>query len=394
MPAMATQLAQPLEELVESCAQAIESATFEAASSWKRAVPGRSIVGCFPVYSPLEIFHAAGMLPVGVAGGGNRLEISHADARFQSFVCSIVKSTLELGMQGRLDDFDALVFHSICDPARNLASVFARNFPDKHIQYIHFPQRINAPDAVDYLTAEYERLARWAGEITGNVPTDESLYASVGLYDEIRRLIRELYAIRRERPHDLSTRELYAIVRYGHLVPPEQHLAVLREAARQVLARSGKLKDRARVVIVGSFCEQPPLDLIAAIESAGCYVLDDDFVLGRRFFTEDVGATAQPPLRTLAEAYVRRSVDASVKHDVTRSKARALVDRVRGVQADAVVVLTPKFCEPALFDYVLYRTAFQDAGIPHVFLEFEEKMWLFDKIKTEIETFVESLLFA
>jgi hypothetical protein len=32
--------------------------------------------------------------------------------------------------------------------------------------------------------------------------------------------------------------------------------------------------------------------------------------------------------------------------------------------------------------------------MPHVFLEFEEKMWLFDKIKTEIETFVESLLFA
>jgi benzoyl-CoA reductase subunit C len=391
---MVTSIAPPFEEIIEICSQAIESLEFEAATAWKQAQPGRAIVGCFPVYSPVEIFHAAGMLPVGLAGGGNRLEISHADARFQSFVCSIIKSTLELGMQGKLNDFDALVFHSICDPARNLASVFTRNFPDKHIQYIHFPQRIDKPDAVDYLTAEYERVARWAAELTGRVPTDDDLRASTALYDDIRRAIRELYSLRRERPHDLSTRELYAIVRYGHVVPPEQHLELLRDVTEKLQTRRGKPKDRARIVIVGSFCEQPPLDLIAAIESAGCYLLDDDFVLGRRFFAGDVGSDDQPPLRKLAQAYVRQSVDASTKHDLTHSKAQALAERVRSYGADAAVVLTAKFCEPALFDYVLYRKALHDAGIPHVFLEFEEKMWLFDKIKTEIETFVESLLFT
>ena len=158
-----------------SARKPIESLEFEDALAWKGAAAGRVLVGCFPVYSPVEIFHAAGALPVGLAGGGNRLEISHADARFQSFVCSIIKSTLELGMQGKLDAFEALVFHSICDPARNLASVFARNFEHKKIEYIHFPQRINAPDAADYLTAEYERLANWAGELTGHQPTDEDL---------------------------------------------------------------------------------------------------------------------------------------------------------------------------------------------------------------------------
>jgi hypothetical protein len=32
-------------------------------------------------------------------------------------------------------------------------------------------------------------------------------------------------------------------------------------------------------------------------------------------------------------------------------------------------------------------------GIPHLCLEFEEKMWIFDKARTEVETFVESMLF-
>ncbi|HET9096684.1 MAG TPA: 2-hydroxyacyl-CoA dehydratase family protein, partial [Candidatus Baltobacteraceae bacterium] len=119
--------ALPLEEIIEHCTEAIESLEFAQALAWKRAQPGRTIIGSFPVYSPIEVFHAAGALPVGLTGGGNRLEISHADARFQSFVCSIVKSTLELSLTGKLDEFDGFVFHSICDPARNLASVFARN---------------------------------------------------------------------------------------------------------------------------------------------------------------------------------------------------------------------------------------------------------------------------
>src|ERR1017187_3665550 len=164
---MAVELSTPLEETIERCAEAIESLEFPEASAWKREATGRAIVGCFPVYTPAEIFHAADVLPVGLVGGGNRLEISHADSRFQSFVCSIVKSTLELAMVGKLDDFDGFVFHSICDPARNLASVFKRNLEHKQVEYIHFPPRLGAPHAVGYLEAEYRRILDWAAALTG-----------------------------------------------------------------------------------------------------------------------------------------------------------------------------------------------------------------------------------
>ena len=64
-----------------------------------RARTGRGAVACYPVYAPVELGRAAGMLPVGLFGGGNRIEIAHADSRFQSFICSVVKSTMELGFQ-------------------------------------------------------------------------------------------------------------------------------------------------------------------------------------------------------------------------------------------------------------------------------------------------------
>lgn len=390
---MITDIVAPFDELIERCSEAIETVDFAAASAWKAQVPGRAIIGCFPVYSPTELFHAAGALPVGLTGGGNRLEITHADSRFQSFICSIIKSTLELGITGVLNDFDGVVFHSICDPARNLASVFTRNFEKQKIEYIHFPQRLDSPDAIDYLEREYRRILDWAHEITGHAATDEDLRNSIALYNGVRSAMRRLYDIRRERPYALTTRELYILVRYGHIVPPEEHLALLTNVIDQLQDRPGTPKDRARILIIGSFCEQPPLDLIASIEDAGCYIIDDDFLLGRRFFSNDI-ELSDTPLCDLAKAYVQQSVDASTKHDLKGSKAQRLAQRAREYGVDAVVVLTAKFCEPALFDYVLYRRALQEANIPHIFLEFEEKAWLFDKIKTEIETFVESLLFG
>ena len=73
-------------------------------------------------------------------------------------------------------------------------------------------------------------------------------------------------------------------------------------------------------------------------------------------------------------------------------KAKHLIDRFRETGAAAVIILAAKFCEPALFDYAIYRQALEREGIPHLFLEFEEKMWIFDKARTEVETFVESML--
>ena len=43
-------------------------------------------LGHFPVYFPEEIAHAAGLLPVNVIGGGNKLELKHADAHMGSFI--------------------------------------------------------------------------------------------------------------------------------------------------------------------------------------------------------------------------------------------------------------------------------------------------------------------
>jgi benzoyl-CoA reductase subunit C len=305
-----------------------------------------------------------------------------------------VKSTLELGLTNRLNFLEGMLFHSICDPARNLASVFVRNFPQMFVEYIHFPQNLASPLGAQYLETEYQRVLSRIEERAGRKVTAEDLKRSIDLFNRIRGALRELYQIRAESPHLISTAESFLLVRAGTLMAPEDHLALLEEVLRQLPGRAARPKDRIRVVLEGSFCELPPVGLIEALEEAGCYILDDDFLRGWRWFTQDIPVNDDRQLRALAESYCNRSYYSGVKHDLRENKWGHLIRMAQDKKADAVVILAAKFCEPALFDYALYRKALDDANIPHLLMEFEEKTWIFDRARTEVETFVESLMFA
>lgn len=374
------------------CEEIINDLNFSTVRNWKEQHPGGKAIGYFPVYAPVELIRACGMLPVGLNGAGDQLDIQYADARFGSFICSIIKTTLEMGLTQHLEPFDGLLFSSICDSARNLCFVMKRNFPNLYIDFVHLPQNPNSAANVDFLLSEYERVIEKLKQLGGQHPTDDSLNEAIALYNENRRLTRQLYQLRASQPHLLSTAELYSLVRAGNFLPVEEHSALLEENLASMSFRTGKQRDSVRIIIEGSFCEQPPLDLIRILEAAGCYIVDDDFVLGPRWFVDDVPSNGNP-LRTLAESYLNRSVYSSVRHDFRKPRHKALIEKARSRNADAVLLLIAKFCEPAYFDYVLFKQELEREGIPHLLMEFEEKMFTFERLRTEIETFVESLLF-
>ena len=359
---------------------------------WKARHPGGRAIASYPVWAPAEVIHAAGMLPLSLLGGGTSVELTHADARFQSFVCSIAKSTLELGFQGRLAGVDGLVFSNICDVARNLASIYKRNFPGTFVEYLHLPQNSTSPAVVPYLASELRRLAAGFETAFGLKVTEPALADAIEAYDGLRARLRALYALRIAEPQKLGTTELYTILRAATLVPVAEATAALDELLAGLASREARPRDRLRVVVEGAFCEQPPLGLLEILEEAGCYVVEDDLLLGWRWYTADVAGEGDPFAR-LASAYVDRAVPSSTRHESRAHRATGLIEKVRRGRADAVVFMPAKFCEPALFDYVLMKQGLERAGIPHMLVEFEEKMWTFERTRSEIETFVESMLF-
>ncbi len=78
-----------LEQILSRAQTLYEDVDYKAVAEWKSCAPGRRAIGYMPIYVPRELIHAAGMLPVGIFGGGDRLEIIRGDAYFQSYICHI-----------------------------------------------------------------------------------------------------------------------------------------------------------------------------------------------------------------------------------------------------------------------------------------------------------------
>lgn len=381
-----------VESILQRCRGRADEPLCAVAERWKADHPGGRVVALYPVWAPAELVHAAGMLPVALLGGGSAVELTHADARFQSFVCSIAKSTLELGFQDLVRGVDGFVFSNICDVARNLAAIYRRNFPHVFVEYLHLPQNSTSTAVVAYTAAELRRLAEGFARAFDLAVTEPALSKAIETYNALRARVRALYELRAATPEKLSTVELYLVLRAVTTTPPEDALSWLDPLLAGLPSRAGRRQDRLRVVVEGAFCEQPPLGLLEVLEEAGCYVVEDDLLLGWRWFTAEV-PTDGDPFERLAWAYVNQAVPSSTRHEGRQPRVAGLLDKVRRTRADAVIFTPAKFCEPALFDYVLLKQGLERAGVPHLVVEFEEKMWTFERTRNEIETFVESMLF-
>lgn len=377
--------ALPLDAALAACRDLVEDPAFPTVHAWKER--GGKVVGHFQVYFPEELAHAAGLLPVKVRGAP--VEMRLADSHFGSYLCSILRSSLEVCLDGRLP-LDLFVTHPICDAARNLAGVWSRNLPYPS-QILYLPQNANSAGSAAYLRDEYTRLLGDLEELGGRGVTPADLARSIGVFNENRRLLRELYAIKRDAPWLLPADQAYVLVALGGLLPREEHNALLAALLPQVRARTMRAQDRIRVVFEGGFCEQPPLDLLAVIAQS-CYVVDDDLLIGLRFLVEDVD-TESDPLAALADAYLNRSTYSPVQHDTRKPKEHMLLERIRASGAQAAILAAAKMCEPGLDEQVAYTKALDEAHIPYFVTEFEEKMSGFDQMQLQLETFVESILF-
>jgi len=375
-----------LDDILLEVRDLVEDPDMPTANRWREQ--GGKIAGHFQVYFPEEIVHAAGMLPFKMRGAP--LEPTQADSRFGSYLCSILKTSLELCLTDRVK-LDMFVTHPICDAARNLAPVFGRNY-DYPCQILYLPQNPNSAHSVEYLTDEYGRLKRLVEQVSGKTITDADLRNSIAVFNRNRRLLRELYDIKRETPWLVAAEDAYALVSSAGLMPREEHNDLLEHVLPRIRERQQKAEDRIRVVFEGGFCEQPPFDLIRVL-GRSCYLVDDDLLIGLRWIVEDVDVEGDP-LHNLSYAYIERSSYSPVQHDLRKPKEEMLEKRIDKAKADAVVLAAAKMCEPGLEEQVAYVTALEKRGLPYFVSEFEENMTSFAHLEMQLDTFMENLLFG
>jgi benzoyl-CoA reductase subunit C len=284
-----------------------------------------------------------------------------------------------------------MLFPSICDVIRNLSGMWQILFPTKYVRYVDVPQ--NYDDAVGgkFYIEEMQHIRDDLGNLRGAPITDAELNASIAAYNDNRAALRDLYAYRAAKPWQAPTSEVYLVQRAGMVLPVEEHTALVRQylAAAEKLSRPKR--DNARVVLTGGFCEQPPLALIKSIEMAGCYVVDDDFMLVTRWLLDEVPADANP-LQELSRAFLHRSASTAAKYDTTREeKGVFLMKQVKTRGAEGVIFAAPSFCDPALLERPMLQDVLSKHGIPHTAFKYAENTGQMAPIREQAGTFADSI---
>ena len=384
-------MTQTTSEIVSRCETLYEDLNFTAAREWKAAEKGRKVIGYMPVYVPRELIHAAGMLPLGIMGGGDKLEVIHGDAYYQSYICRIPRSTIELGVSGRVDFVDGMLFPSICDVIRNLSGMWKMLFPETYSKYFDVPQTYEDEIGGTFYIGEMRELLHDLEGISGRKISDDDIRKSIVVYNENRRLVNELYELRAQVPWNAPASEAYLVIRAGLVLPVEEHSKLLRQYIDAAKAEERPIKDNSKVVVTGMFCEQPPLNLIKSLELSGCYVVDDDFMLVSRWLIGDV-PTEGDPVYNLSQAFLHHSMSTAAKYEPDQAeKGQFLVRAVRETGAEGVIFASTSFCDPALLDRPMLQNVLKEADIPFIAFKYAENSGQMQPIREQAGTFVDSI---
>ncbi|HEY6063985.1 MAG TPA: benzoyl-CoA reductase subunit C [Chitinophagaceae bacterium] len=378
-------------DILAYCNEIAFDLNFTKAKEWKTAGKNRALVAFLPIYFPREITHAANGLAVGLMGVGDRKQIIKGDAYYQSYICHLPRGIIEMALDNSLAEFDGFVFPAICDCVRNLSGMFKLAEQGKFQRYFDYPQNFDSLIGGVFYRQELHKIIDDTYRVNGIELRTETLNHSISLFNINRKLIEEIYSIRQQYPWRLSAVDTYLIIRAGLAMPVEEHNQLLGEVVEIISEERGEPMDNIRVVITGSFCEQPPLGLIKSIEMAGCYIVDDDFMQGSRWIEGAIDESTNDPLAALTDAYLTQSTFASAVYDVGNPKGKRLVELVKNRNADGVIFSAASFCDPALLDRPELQKHCDAAGIPHINFQYHENTGQFKVIKEQAGTFSDSI---
>jgi len=380
-----------LEQILERCEELYEDIDLECVRAWKQDHPGAIAIGFLPTYVPREIIHAAGGLPVGVLGGGDQLEIVKGDACFQSYICHLPRSVVELGLSGRLDVLDGMIFPSTCDVIRNLSGIWQLQFPERYCKYFDVPQNFEREVGGAFYRTVLEELCADLARLSGRDYSAEELRQSIRIYNQNRALVLELYELRAREPWRARSSESYLLMRAGMVLPVEEHNRLLGEYLDEVRSADRRPLDNARVALTGVFCEQPPLTMMRTLERAGCDVVTDDLMLVTRWLGSEVAEDGDP-IASLVDAYLDYDGETSSRYVPDgQGKGARLVDTVRRCGAEGVVFAAPSFCDPALLDRPMLQAALAESGIAYTAFKYSENTGQMQPIREQAGTFADTI---
>ena len=353
---------------------------------------GKKVMGYICCQPPVEMITAAGMVPYRIMG---TLEpITEADAYLETLMCPYVRSCFDLGIKGKYDFVDGVVWPHTCDNIQKTSDIWKHYIPHSYFQYLEVPHMTDS-SAFEFFSAELRVLMESLEEYAGVKITEERLKEAIKVHNESRTLLRKLSSLRKQDPPLISGTEMTQVLIAAMSIPVTECNEMLSNIIREVQTRKDGPQKAARLLLYGS--EIDDIAFINLVEGCGANVVIDDLCIGTKHYWKDV-ATDGNPLKNLADHYLgevmcprtfRRSP--GTRQQDLDNRFGYIRDFAKEFNVSGAILYIIRYCDTFEFDAPEVRDYLQEMGIPVLHMEDDYSLTSIQGFKTRIQAFLEMM---
>jgi benzoyl-CoA reductase subunit C len=353
------------------------------AMDWQARTGGK-VLGYFCTYVPEEILYAAGVLPVRILGSHEPQDVT--EPHIFGMFCPFCRDCLAQGLKGRYDYLNGIMIAQSCLHIRQAYTSWEKHMPREFNYYMPHPQHVQSPHALPYLTEEIRTFKKAVEDWTGVTITDEKLKNAIDVYNENRRLMRQVYDLRKAENPPLTGEEAMEMVISSQMTDKAEHNEELKKVLSQLPTRKTGRKTGKRLMILGS--EDDDIAFIHMVESCNATFVTDDHCTGTRYFWNTVELNGDI-IKSLAQRYIDRPRCPS-KDWEERTRIEHIVKMAKDWKVDGAIVIQQKFCDPHELDIPAIRKTLNGIGVKNLFLEFDVTVPI-GQFKIRVEAFLEMI---
>ncbi|PTN32242.1 double-cubane-cluster-containing anaerobic reductase [Desulfonatronum sp. SC1] len=377
-----TSLINSLQQIAEENLLELEQAKAE----------GRSAIGFYCLYSPMEIALAAGAIPLPLCGTRNE-PVAAAEEFLPRNLCPLIKSSFGFAVSDTCPFFrysDIIIGDTTCDGKKKMFELLNRYKPTYVLQ---LPQNQDDPRALALWRSELERFKAIVEKQTGTEITDERLRRAIRLMNRLRAMRKAVMDLNKKQPAPLSGSVLLELLtKIGFLADKEKAINLMERVVAEACAGAfsvsgGQDRKRRRILLTGVPVGVGSDKVVKIVEQSGADVVAFENCSGyKKIFSisED-----KDPLDALAEQYL--AIPCSVMSP-NPGRFTLLEEMIREFQVDGVIDLTWQACHTYNIEaFLVNEFVTQTFNFPALHLETDYAESDTEQLRVRIEAYLEML---
>ncbi|MDR1873083.1 MAG: 2-hydroxyacyl-CoA dehydratase family protein [Deltaproteobacteria bacterium] len=353
---------------------------------------GAGVVGVFCVYTPLEVFLAAGLVPVSLCSTSDET-IPEAEKTLPRNLCPLIKASYGFAVADKCPYMyfsDLVVGETTCDGKKKMYELLGQ-IKDVHV--LNLPQTQSGQRSLPFLISELKALKDKVETAFGVTIAEADLTRAIKEKNAEKRLIKEFYELSQMDPPPMTgLQQLQVLFGSQFKFDLPEKLADLRQTIDDLKEARAKgerpvAKGAKRLVMTGCPTGGATEKVIKAIEESGAVIVAYENCTGARQYDREVREDGDP-WEALAEYYL--GVGCSVMTP-NPNRLELLGRLCREFKADGVVEMVLQACHTYAIETQTIRSFLSDKGLPFLTLETDYSAGDVGQLKTRAAAFIETL---